>query len=819
MCGFRSPVSVLRSPIKIMIRNYIKIALRSLLQNKVYALVSLFSLILGLTVVMLISLYVKDDYSFDKFHTNGNQIFRLVQDFKDQEGKINKMGNTGIPQGPAFKAELPEIIDFCRFKNGWNTLVQKDKDGFKENLIYADPSVLTMFSFDILAGKAQTALRDLNSVVITKKTAEKYFKGENPLGKILNIGDEGAYFKPFVVTAVVESAPINSSIQFDLLLSFQHIIPTDPAQKIQQENWFNASLNTFLLLHPKTKIAQLEKKMIPITAKYIGESNNQSNQKSLKFSTTFKLQSFFQMHLDPDYYATNGLEYWSNEKYPIILSGLALLILIIACINYINLTLARSLKRSKEIGIRKTTGSTKTQLVLQFLSESFLLTLFATLPSILLTYLLLPSFSEVTEKHLDGTMLFEPNTILILIALILLVTFLAGLYPAIVLSNMQPMSSLKGGLKFDNRNTFGKALVVFQFVLAGIMIIGTIVFYQQFQYISEAKLGYKTDNILRFWIPWEQVEKIAKPMKNELSNLPMVKNVSAKSGDWNSTSYEVNNQKTDWVYYEHIDENHLQLMGIPLISGRYLSSKYSFDTISNIVVNESFVNNYIPRNQDPYETIVKQGNENIRIVGVVKDFHYNSFKEKIKPIVWILDKGSQAGCLHIEIENGRETEALASIKKVYKKFVPYLPMEYKFLEDFRMNEYADDLRWQKLLNYSAIIGILIACLGLFGMATFNTENRTKEIGIRKVLGASIISIATLLSKDFLKLVLIAIIIASPIAYYFMDKWLADFAYRVNIEWWVFALAGVLAILIALLTVGYQSVKAALMNPVKSLKTE
>lgn len=802
-----------------MIRNYFKIALRSLLQNKVYSLVSLSSLALGLTVVMLISLYVKDDLSFDKFHTNGKQIYRLVQDFKDSDGNINRMGNTGIPQGPAFKAELPEIADFCRLKNGWNTLVQKGNDGIKEKLMYADPSILTMFSFDVFSGDAKTALKGLNSVVITQKIAEKYFRNENPVGKFLNIGDEGADFKPFVVSAVVKSPPINSSIQFDLLMSFQHIIPTDPTQRTNQENWFNSSLNTFVLLNPKAKTAQIEKKMLPIVAKYVGESQKQSNGKALTFSTTFKLQPFYRMHLDPDYYATNGMEYWSDEKYPIILSGLALLILVIACINYINLTLARSLKRSKEIGIRKTTGGTKTQLVIQFLSESFLLTLLAALPSILLTNVLLPSFSEVTSKQLDSSLLLDPNSIFMFIALLIAVALLAGFYPALVLSNFQPIASLKGQLKFNNRHTFGKALVVFQFVLAGVMIMGTIIAYQQFQYISKAKLGYKTDNILRFWLPWEQIAKVASPMKHELASLPLVKKVSAKSGDWNSTMYEVNGKKTDWTFYEHIDENHLQLLDIPIIRGRYLSSKYSLDTVSNVVVNEAFVKEYIPKNQDPFEANIKQNNQNIHVVGIVKNFHYDSFREKISPIVWQLDKRGQAGCLHVEIVKGHEAEAVASIKKVYKKFVPYLPIEYQFLDNFRMEKYADDLRWQKILNYAAIVAILIACLGLFGMATFNTENRTKEIGIRKVLGASVGSIVNLLSKDFLKLVFIALIIACPFAYYLAENWLQEFAYRIKIAWWTFALAGIFSIVISLFTVSYQAIKAALMNPVKSLKTE
>lgn len=805
-----------------MLRNYLKIAFRNLWQNKVYSFVNLSGLTLGLTVVMLIMLYVKDDLSFDRMHAKGPQIFRLIQDRKDLQGNLSKMGNTGMPQGPAFVRELGDFEAYCRFKNGWNTLVKKGNEAIKENLMYTDNSALTMFSFEVLAGDARTALKDLKNVVITDRMAEKYFGSQDPVGKIIQIGDEGSAFKPFVVAAVVKHPPANSSIQFDMLMSIDHLISPDPQQRANDENWFNASLNTFLLVNPKANVAQLGKKMEAVTKKYTSdflESVRKDNSEGKTYEMKFKLQPLYEMHLNPEYYASNGLEYWSNERYPKILTGLALLVLVIACINFVNLTLARSLKRAKEIGIRKATGGTRQHILAQFLGESFLLTALAFVPSWVLAYLLLPTFSELTDKHLESTYLFQPSTLALFVGLLFLVALLAGFYPALVLSGFRPIETLRGPFKLTGRQTFGKALVVFQFVLAGVLIIGTVIATRQFNYIVQAELGYKTDNILRFWLPWEYIEKIAAPLKNDLTQLPYVEKVSSKSGDWNSTIYQVNGKSTDYIYYEYIDENHLQLMGIPLVQGRYFSPKYALDTVSNIIVNEAFVREFVPKGQNPFTLSIRQRDKSLNIVGIVKDFHYASFKEKIKPIVWARDTRRQAGCVHVQITANHQKEALAQIKKVYKKYVPYLPLEYYFLEDFRMERYADDLRWKQILTYTSLVAILIACLGLFGLATFVTEQRTKEIGIRKVLGAGVTSIVALLSKDFLKLVLIGILIACPVAYYFGNQWLQDFAYRVEINAWVFVLAGVIAMLVALGTVAYQALKTALTNPANTLKTE
>jgi putative ABC transport system permease protein len=800
-----------------MIQNYIKVAWRVLWQDRVYSLVNLTGLALGLAVVMLIMLYVQDDLMFDRFHANGPQLYRLVQDRQDNAEVRQKMGNTGMPQGPAFKAEIPEIQQFCRLKNGWNTIVKKGDEGLEEKLMYSDNALFSMFSFSILAGNTANALAESGNVVITDRVAEKYFGGKDPIGQVLQIGDEGGAFKPFVVAAVVQRPPANSSIQFDLLLSIEHLASPDPAQRARENNWYNASLNTFVQLDPRATLPAVLDKMEQVKSKYFAAQTTTS--RSAQTSVTFSLQPFYQMHLDAEYYATNGLEYWSDALYPKVLSGLGLAVLLIACINFVNLSLARSLKRRKEIGIRKATGGTRSQLAAQFMSESFLLTSLAFLPAFGMAYLALPAFGQLMDKNLTSDYLWQGPSLLFFGLLLAVVTLLAGFYPSWVLSAFRPVESLKGESKIGHKLTLGKALLLAQFAVAGVLLIGLGIAQRQFHYITHADLGYRTENILRFWMPWDQIQPLAPKMKNELSQIPSVEKISAKSGDWNSTRYEIDGKQTDWIYYEHIDQNHLQLMGIPLVAGRYFSDQHALDTVSNIIVNESFVHQYLPSTQDPFAAPIRQRDQNLHIVGIVKDFHYASFKEKIKPMVWMLDRGTQAGCLHVQIAPQNTAQTLASIQAAYKKLVPYLPLEYFFLEDFRMERYAEDLRWKRLLNYAAAVAMFIACLGLFGLSAFMVERRRKEIGIRKVLGASVASVAHLLVGDFLKLVLVAIAVASPVAYYFMDKWLADFAYRIDIQWWMFVLAGAVAVAVAFLTVSFQSVRAALTNPVKSLRSE
>lgn len=804
-----------------MLKNYILIAWRTLWRNKLYSLVNFSSLILGLTTVMLVTLYVKDDLSFDRFHIHGTHIYRLVQDMTYPNGETNHMGNTGLPQGPAFKQEIPEVIDYCRVKNGWNTIVKKGNNGIKQNLMYVDNSFFTMFTFKSIYGDITDALKNKQEVVLSDEMAEKYFGDINPVGEILNIGDEGGELKPFKVAAVVQSPPKNSSIQFDLLLSFDHMIPSDPKEIEGAQSWFNASLNTFILLQPSYNKVSMEYKLKEIATKYTAinfnkESGNKSKSDQIK--TVFHLQPFFQMHLDKKYYATNGLHYWSDAKYPKILAALGLLVLFIACINFINLTLAKSSNRTKEIGVRKTAGGSSSQLIFQFISESFIISFLAFIPSWLLTKILLPEFSAVTDKYYTSTVLFHPDSLLLFLTILIVVTLISGAYPALILSRLHPISSLKGTFKINSNTTFGKSLIVFQFAIATTLIICTAVAIKQFDYILHKDLGYTTKNIIRFWIPWDKIQSLSPILKTEIGQVPNVKNISAKSGDRNSTVMEVHGKRTDYIYYEHIDENHLQLLGIPLVSGRYFSKEFTGDTLSGMIVNESFVHKIL-HDKEVYTTDIKYGGHNMHIVGVVKDFHYSSLKEAIKPIVWFKDRGTQAGCIHVEMSSQDQVNTIAAIQSIYKKHEPYLPMEFDFLEDHRMQSYSEDLLWKKIFTYTAILAILIALLGLFGITSFITEQRIKEIGIRKVLGASIRDLNILLSKDFLKLILLSILIACPLGIYCMNLWLQSFVYKIHMQWWVIGMVCTSVLVLAYSVISVQTIKSSVSNPIKSLRSE
>ncbi len=483
-----------------MLSNYFKIAWRSIWHNKVYSLINIVGLAVGLTVVMLIMLYVQDDLTFDRFHTKQSQIYRIVQDQMDGSDKVRKIGNTGFVQGPTFKDEVAEIGQFCRIKNGWNTIVKKDKEGLEENLLYVDTAFFSMFSFQVLAGSTAKALTNPDQVVITDKIAQKYFGSSDPIGQTIQIGDEGAdTFEPFEVVAVLKSPPSNSSIQFDLLQSIDHIIPTDPEQRTRQSNWFNANLNTFVFLHPKALEAEAEAKLNQSAAKYIEKSRAEA---ASKWNVQYYLQPLASMHLDPEFNASNGLRFWSDAWYPKVLSGMGLAILLIACINFVNLSLARSLRRTKEIGVRKVTGGTRNQILTQFMTESFLMAALAFAPALAMAYLSVPAFSKMLDKPLESDYLFQSSTLALFGTLLFVVTFLAGIYPSLVVSGFNPIKSLKGESNISKRSVLGQSLVVLQFALAGILLIGTLIANEQFKFIANTDLGYRTENIIRFWLPF-----------------------------------------------------------------------------------------------------------------------------------------------------------------------------------------------------------------------------------------------------------------------------------------------------------------------------
>jgi len=802
-----------------MFTNYFKVAIRNLSRNKLLTFVNITGLSIGLACVILILLFVKDEWSFDRFHKNGDQIYRLVQTTTDTSGQERRNGTSGLPQGPVFAAAIPELANFCRI-NGWRMATKKGKEGIESQVLFADPSVFDIFSIDILKGKAAEMLQGRNALVLSADAAKKYFGNENPVGKTVEI-EVDQVFEAFMVTGVVKTPPLNSSIQFDMLIPFKRQQPVDATELNSRMNdWNSLYLNTFFLLRKGADAKIVERKIWTTYLSHNEENWEKFKQRNGNTKLQFALQPFLSMHLDKQFFASNGLSNWSDSTYSYILSGLAALILLIACINFVNIALARSMQRSKEIGIRKVSGSSRVQVVKQFLSESLLVTTIAFIASLLLVQLALPFFNSIAGKQFHFAYLLQTGNIILFVGLILVVSLLAGFYPAFIASGFQPVQTLYGRFKLSGNNMLGKSLVVLQFAIAVALIIGTVIFNQQFSFISTAPLGYDAQNIIHLQFPWDKPAEL-RQFKNELAKEPFVLSVGTKSGNWNKTVFEINGKQTDWTYYETIDDQYLQTMQIPLAGGRYLSYANVADTVSNCMVNEAFVEIFLDKTINPIGQMIggPGGRNYYHVIGVVKNYHSASFKEKIEPIFFSLDKSGDLLNTYVKYVPGKGKAVAAAIIQRYKAILPYSTLEYNYMEDWLMQRYQQDAQWKKIVSFSALVAVLIAALGLFALTTLSVQQRVKEIGIRKVLGASVTNIAGMLSKDFLKLILIAAVLAFPVAWWAMNKWLQNYSYRVEMGPWVFVFAIVLVLTIALFTVSLQAIKAAVANPVKSLRTE
>jgi putative ABC transport system permease protein len=804
-----------------MFKNYFKTAFRNIWRHKTLSFINIFGLSVGLACVMLILLFVNDEYSFDKFQAKGDRITRLVQMFTDTSGKEFRQGNSGVPHGPAFAAEIPELEAFTRL-SGWDMTIKKGSEGLTSKVLQVDPAFFNIFSFKVLKGNPAKLLQDRHSIVLLQQAASKYFGKEDPLGKTLEI-DQDDTFESFLVTGVVEDAPQNSSIQFDALVSFETRIPTDAAARTEMMNeWGSLYLNTFFLLRKDADRQQAEAKLATVFRKYNkDEWEKQKAHMGSSIRLQHYLQPFFTMHLDDRFFASNGLEDWSDSTYSYILSGLAILLLVIACINFINITLARSIRRNKEVGVRKVSGGSRAQLTLQFLCESAVVTALAFIPAFLLVQLFLPTFSQLANKYFDITYLFQAKVLLLFVALWVVVSLLAGAYPAFIASGFNPVATLYGRLKLSNKNLLGKSLVVVQFVIALALIISMLVFSRQFTYMTKnADLGFNTNNIIRVEFPYGKKNEL-KLLKHELALNPAIQVVGAKAGDMNKTKFAINNKETEYTYFENIDDKYLQTLSIPLVKGRYLSYNNVIDTVSTCLVNQAFADELLDKSKDPIGQIITRpkSQKSYEVVGVVKNYHLASFKEKIEPVFYSLDKSGNAFNTFVKYNPGKAKAATAAIDKAFKALVPYGTPDYSFMEDWNRKRYEAEEHWKDIITYSAIIAIFVSCLGLFALATLSVEQRIKEIGIRKVLGASVVNITSMLSKDFLKLVLIAFVIASPLAGWFTYNWLQDFAYRVPLSAWIFVTTGLLVGIVALATISFHTIRAAITNPVKSLRSE
>ena len=794
-----------------MFKNYFKTAFRNLARNKVYSFINIAGLSLGLACAMLIMLYVKDEVSFDRFHKNVNDIYRIVSQRKE-----NKIPATGLLQGPRFTQNVPGIKSFVRVDNRYEDI----KTGAaiqSQSVLHVDSNFFSVFTFPLLSGNPETCLTEPHSIVLSEDAAKKQFGRTGAVGKIMMVKEDST-FVPYKVTAVAKRCPQNSSIRFDMLLPFKE----SDADAKDTHNWFNSFLNTFVVLNDEANLQTVEKQMQSF---YMADAkqtfyemlkNDGGNPDEILMGTYF-LQPYLDMHLDPDLPATTGANNSSNPMYSYILSGIALFVLLIACINFVNLTIARSVRRAKEVGIRKVIGGERKQLIMQFLGESFFLCTVAFVLAIALVQLLLPLFNELANKALSISYLFDAKLIAGYIVLYIITGLLAGFYPALVLSGYNPAQTLYGRFQVAGKNYLQKSLVVLQFTLASFLIIATFIIYAQFNFLTKTNLGYD-DNNLVIVNKNNLTHADAAVFENELLKNPNIVGVSVKNaGEWGTGT---KNSVGSTVYFadEIVDENYLPLLKIPLIAGRNFSTAYPADSAQSVIVNESFVK--AAKWKKPVgETIQILGssNEKYRVIGVVKDYHFASLTKKITP--QLFNMHGSYGTYYIKIKPNTATASLQWIQKTYQQFYPMSSYAYIFKNDENRKQYAEVEKWKQIILFGALLTIFISCIGLFGLSVLSAEKRTKEIGIRKVLGASVQQIITTLSADFIKLVVIALVIAIPAIWAAANKWLENYPYRITVTWQMFALGGFLVIFIALATVSFQAIKAAIANPVKSLRSE
>ena len=798
-----------------MIKNYFKIALRNLQRNKVYSFINIAGLSLGLACAMLIILYVKDELSYDRFHSNVYNIYRIVST-NYFEGKEHKDGSTGFLQGPRFAENVPGIERFVRVQQGTED-IKTGTEVQSQDLLYVDSSFFTVFTFPLIHGNPNTCLREPHSVVLSEKEAVKRFGTTEATGKIILVKTDSV-FTPYSVSAVAKNTPQNSSIQFDMLLPFKE----SKSDANDNENWYNFFLNTFVVISPNATTASVEKSMQEF---YVKDASGIFKEMKEKFGLdpnlkmgSYGLQPYTDMHMSTELPAQNGLQHASNPIYSYILSGIALFVLLIACINFVNLTVARSVKRTKEIGIRKVVGGSRKQLIFQFLGESFLLCFIAFIMAIVLVQLILPVFNELANKALSISYLFDAELILVYVILFLITSFLAGFYPALILSGYQPVATLYNRFNLRGKSYLQKSLVVLQFALASFLIIGTFVIYSQFRFLTNTDLGYDDSNIIEISkdIPSHTEAAV---FKNELLKNPGIVDVAAKNGGQWRTMARVNNDSSIQFGYETVDESYIPMMKIPILQGRNFSKDYPADSSNSVIVNEAFVKQ--AGWKDPIgQTVNFFFNKEIyQVVGVVKDYHYLALNEKISPQLFTMKNSNHYGIYDIKIRPGAAAESLKFIQKQFKEFYPISPYTYVFKDEQNRKNYEAEAKWKQIMLFAAVFTIFISCIGLFGLSVLSAEKRTKEIGIRKVLGASTSSVVTILSEDFLKLVIIAMAISIPVAWLVAGKWLENYPYRISLSWWIFASAGILVIFIALATVSFQAIKAAVANPVESLRME
>jgi putative ABC transport system permease protein len=816
-----------------MLLHYIKVALRNLSKQKILAFINIFGLSAGIACFSLFLLYAVNEFSYDRFHQKGAQIYRVIDWFTgDKDREPGGDASSYTPLGPAMKQDLPDVLNFVRFQDGRELFVKVNNKVARIQVSFADPQLLNVFSFKLINGNPDYALRDPHSIVLTREKAMQLFGNTNIVGKRVDVkmDDRLEQFEGFTVGGVVEDIPSTSSIQFDILGNFQYVLNGEDG-KASAQNWhMTIGINTFVELRKGSQLASNNKQMAAFRHKYYADE--EADMKKLgrwngtsTYPFSFRLQSLKDIHTTvnvdsgPPGSTTDPKNIW-------ILIGIAAGILLIACINFTTLAIGRSAGRAKEVGLRKVIGSGTKRLIFQFLTESMVLSIFSGIFGLVLANLLLPSFNQLCGKQLNFSINQFPEMLWALVALIVLVGLLAGSYPAFVLSGFKPVQVLKTKIKLGGSNIFTKTLVTFQFVLSIGLIISTLIIFRQLNFLRSTYIGLNKENVIVVDANGLNTKRVYPLFKQSLSSQKQVVGVGAaeiglgegegQMGD----SYNFGDKSFGSIEYP-VDHEYIKIMGMQLIAGRNFNPSLSSDSVSSIIINQTLANAQLGLSAQ--EAVGRQlktrDNKMMTIIGVIRDFNFEALNRHVRAQLFTMPADFAPTKFFVRIQAGDPASALTQIQSVWKNTATGFPFKFSFLDEDLDRFYKSEQKWSEIVGWAGGISIFLAALGLFGLAALAGANRSKEVGIRKVLGASIFSIVNLLSRDFLKLVLLAILIASPIAWLLMSKWLQNYAYQIKIGWWVFGATGIFCLMIAFITIGFQAIKTGIANPVKTLRTD
>lgn len=814
-----------------MFKNYFKTAIRNLWKHKTFSFINIIGLTIGLTSFILIALYIFDELTYDGLHKNAKNIYRVVESKTSAEGKITKRSGTGLQVSARAKAGFPEIKDVARISRFWRPEIRtadNKANVFHEDYICANSGFLNVFSFPLLYGDRGSALTEPRSIILTEETAKRFFPSggngiEGVVGKLLYFDDDSI---PYNITGVLKNFPVNSSMSFNMLVSDVAI-----TKEHFSDDWTSGAFATYFLVNDNTDISALNNKLDNLIV------TNHTAETGIK--SKVQLQALRDVH-----FYSNDIEGDSGRKgnisYIYVFLIVACFIIFIACINYMNLSTARFTNRGKEIAVRKVAGASRPALVKQFMVEVLMVTIFSVILSIALVNFLLPAFNSFTEKHLTFNLYTDSRIWIGVLLTVVIVTLLAGLYPALFQSGLNPLSLLKSKIKLGKGNiSLRRSLVVFQFMISIVLISATIIIYQQMQYVNTKDMGFDKDKLVVIDVGGGNILRSSAAIKNEFGKLSQVKSVCVSStmpGALKTIpTVKMNTDKSNPtigkdMYYFGVDGQFLSTYDIKLLKGRNFYASGNADS-SNVLINETAAKELgITEALGQPITILsaKSGGDNrsgvdkpftVTVAGIVKDFNFQSLHEPLAPMVMAYNKrlGINFGYFTVKLAGGDFSGTLKKMNTIFNSIDQNQPFEYHFLDEQWEMLYREDKIRQTIFLVIALLAIFIAALGLLGLTIYAAEQRVKEIGIRKVLGAKVSGIVLMLSKDFLKLVLIAAIIAIPIAWFFMNKWLQDFAYRINISWWIFVVSALVAVVIAMATICLQVVKAAVANPVESLR--